>query len=342
VSAAAPPERDGAALERAAAIGIHRLSIPTPFPVGRVNAYLIEDEPLTLIDSGPNSAKALDELEAALDEHGRRVEELGLLVVTHQHADHVGLAAVLARRSGAEVAALEGLGSYLGDLRREGESDDRFGARMMRENGVPADLVTALCTISATIRAWSSSVGVSCRLADGEELTLAGRTLRALHRPGHSPSDTVFVDEGQGMMIAGDHLIAHVSSNPLLARPLTVRGDYEGARPQALISYLESMRRTREMPLELVLPGHGDPISDHRELIDSRLRLHERRAERIHGLLAERPCNAHEVARMLWGDLALVQAYLTLSEVLGHIDLLIAEGRASEETVNGVTFFRAS
>jgi hypothetical protein len=47
-------------LAHAAASGIHRLAIPTPFQVGRVNAYLIEDSPLTLIDSGPNSAKALD------------------------------------------------------------------------------------------------------------------------------------------------------------------------------------------------------------------------------------------------------------------------------------------
>ena len=42
--------------------GIHRLPIPTPFAVGRVNCYLIEDEPLTLVDTGPNSGKALDEL----------------------------------------------------------------------------------------------------------------------------------------------------------------------------------------------------------------------------------------------------------------------------------------
>src|SRR5205085_11080350 len=97
----------------AADAGIHRLPIPTPFMVGRVNAYLIEDEPLTLLDSGPNSAKAMDELEQALAAHGRRVEEIGLLVITHQHMDHFGLASILARRSGAEVAALEALAPYL-------------------------------------------------------------------------------------------------------------------------------------------------------------------------------------------------------------------------------------
>src|ERR1700721_1471422 len=93
------------ALALAARAGIHCLPIPTPFLVGRVNCYLIDDEPLTLIDTGPNSGKSLDELEQALAAHGRTVEELELIVLTHQHMDHVGLLEILSRRSGAEVAA---------------------------------------------------------------------------------------------------------------------------------------------------------------------------------------------------------------------------------------------
>src|SRR3979411_2733714 len=86
--------------------GIHRLAIPTPFAVGRVNCYLIEDDPLTLLDTGPNSATSLTALEAAFNAHGHRVEDLERIVVTHQHIDHIGLVEILARRSGAEVCAL--------------------------------------------------------------------------------------------------------------------------------------------------------------------------------------------------------------------------------------------
>ena len=46
------------------------------------------------------------------------------------------------------------------------------------------------------------------------------------------------------------------------------------------------------MDLDLVLPGHGDPIADHRTLIDERFELHRRRAEKMHGLIAERPRSA--------------------------------------------------
>ena len=76
-----------AALARAADAGIHRLAVPTPFRVGKVNTYLIEDDPLTLLDSGPNSGTALDALEQALAQRGHRVEDLELIVISHQHMD---------------------------------------------------------------------------------------------------------------------------------------------------------------------------------------------------------------------------------------------------------------
>ena len=62
---------------------IHRLPIPTPFRVGAVNCYLVEDDPLTLIDVGPNSGQSLSALVDALAEHGRRIEDLERIVITH-------------------------------------------------------------------------------------------------------------------------------------------------------------------------------------------------------------------------------------------------------------------
>jgi glyoxylase-like metal-dependent hydrolase (beta-lactamase superfamily II) len=329
-------------LTQAADQGIHRLAIPTPFMVGRVNAYLIEDSPLTLVDSGPNSGKALDELEQALATRGHAIEDIELLVITHQHIDHFGLAAILARRSGAEVAALAPLSPYLRDYRQAAELDDRYAERMMLLHGIPADVVTALRAVSASFRAWGSAVEVTRPLHDGEELKLRDRTLRVSHRPGHSPSDTVFLDESRSLMLAADHLIKHISSNPLLSRPLGAAPDFTSPRPSSLVDYIASLKLTRAQELSLVLPGHGEPISDHAALIDKRLRMHDRRAEKIHGLIAAQPLTAHEIALELWGNVAVTQAYLTLSEVLGHVDLLIADGRAVEREAGGVVRFAVS
>ncbi len=200
----------------------------------------------------------------------------------------------------------------------------------MLRHGIPADMTTALRSVSASFRGWGGKVQVTRPLGDGEELVLRDRTLRILHRPGHSPSDTVFHDEARSLLIAGDHLIAHISSNPLLARPLDAAGAADLERPQALVTYLASLERTRAMALDIVLSGHGAAITDHVALIDERFRAHRRRAEKIYGLVAEQRRSAHEIALELWGNIAVTQAYLTLSEVLGHIDLLLNDGRVRE------------
>ena len=113
-------------------------------------------------------------------------------------------------------------------------------------------------------------------------------------------------------------------------------------RPRALLTYLASLEQTRAMELSLVLPGHGQPIVDHAALIDERFRLHRRRAEKIRALIATRAATAHEIAHELWGNVAVTQAYLTLSEVLGHLDMLLAEGRAVERESGGVVRFEAA
>jgi glyoxylase-like metal-dependent hydrolase (beta-lactamase superfamily II) len=367
------------------------MPIPTPFAVGRVNCYLIEDDPLTLIDSGPNSATSLTAMETALARHGRSVEQIERIVVTHQHIDHIGLVQILAERSGAEVCALDALAPWLADYRRQMEANDSFAAEIMLQSGIPQDVVHALRAVSASFRAWGAAAHVTRPLAEGELLEFASRGWRVLHRPGHSPSDTLFFDEDSGELFGGDHLIKHISSNPLLSKPLgslpsgegrederrtaplgslpsregredergtarlgslpsgegredegeaPLRGDAT-ERPKALMSYLDSLRKTREMELSVVYAGHGERIEDHRELIDARLRMHERRAEKLYGLIAEQPRNAYELAQAMWGNVAVTQAFLTLSEVLGHVDLLIDDGRVAQRETDGVVSFKA-
>jgi glyoxylase-like metal-dependent hydrolase (beta-lactamase superfamily II) len=339
------------ALANAAERGVRCLAVPTPFAVGRVNCYLIEDDPLTLLDAGPNSATSLTTLEASLAAQGHRVEDLQRIVVTHQHIDHIGLVEILARRSGAEVCALDRLAPWLADYKHQMEENDSFSAAIMLRNGIPQDVVYALRAVSASFRAWGAAAHVTRPLAEGELLQFASRNWRVLHRPGHSPSDTVFFDEASGELFGGDHLLERISSNPLISRPLDAgEGDQRetapadgdlAQRPRALMTYLDSLAHTREMELSVVFGGHGEPVGDHRTLIEERLRMHERRADKLHGLIVKRPSNAYELAQEMWGNVAVTQAFLTLSEVLGHVDLLIDEGRVAERETDDVVCFEA-
>jgi glyoxylase-like metal-dependent hydrolase (beta-lactamase superfamily II) len=319
----------------AAAAGIHRIAVPTPFAVGRVNVYLIEDEPLTLVDAGPNSGTSFDVLQRGIAGLGHALEDIELVIVTHQHIDHLGLVSLVAAHSGADVAAIDVAVPFVESFSLEAQADDDFARDVMLRHGIAEDVVAALQSVSRAFRAWGARVEVNRPLRDGEALRLRDRTLYVHHRPGHSPTDTVFHDRERRILIAADHLLGHISSNPLITRPR----EGSGERPQALVQYLDSLAATREMDVELVLPGHGDPITDHRTLIDQRFALHRRRAAKIHRLLEERPRSAYEIAQALWGDIAVTQAYLTLSEVLGHLDLLVNERRVRELERDGVSVF---
>lgn len=318
--------------------GIHRLAVPTPYAIGDANTYLIEDEPLTLVDTGPGSTGAFDALAAGLAEHGRSLGEIELVLVTHEHLDHIGLAREIVEHSGARVACLDRLATYAANFGSAAAADRAFAGELMRANGVDDATVERH---GAPVPAREMSFDTDIVLQEGSTIELRDRRLRVLHAPGHSATDTLFHDEQSGALFAGDHLLPTVSSNALVAsRPFAPDGaPRRPERRRALVEYLESLARTRELELDVVLGGHGDPIADHRALVDERVGRIEARAMRIAGLLGGAPRSAHELAVALWGAVATAQPYLTLSEVLGHLDLLVDAGAAVEHDDGGVAVF---
>jgi glyoxylase-like metal-dependent hydrolase (beta-lactamase superfamily II) len=327
-----------AALEQAALAGVHRMPVPTPFAVGKVNAYLIEDDPLTLVDGGPNYGRGLDVLSESIAAHGHSIEDIGLILLTHNHADHIGLAEILVEHSGAEVAALGAATGRLANYVAEAEAEDEFAVELMLRSGIPEEIALALRSVSSTFRGWGAPVQITRPLADGDVVELAGRKLEVLFRPGHSVMDTVFWDAERQFGFVGDHLLPHISSNPLISRPL----DGSPGRTRSLTAYLDSMAKTRELPDgSLLFGGHGEPIDDHRALIDTRFASTERRKEKLLRLLAEGPRSGYELAQSMWGNIAVTQAFLTLSEVIGHMDLLEDEGRVREADDGAVIRYEA-
>jgi glyoxylase-like metal-dependent hydrolase (beta-lactamase superfamily II) len=322
--------------------GIHRIPLPTPFQIGDVNAWLLRGEPLTLVDAGP----LMEETEARLNEGlaalGVAVEDLELLVLTHQHDDHVGLAGELARRSGAEVAGTAALARFMADTTASMEADDAYSVALMRRHGVTEKTVETLHGISRAFRKYVADVAVTRIVGAGDELAAGGRTWQVHERPGHSPTDTVLASDG--LLIAGDHLLERISSNPIAHVPIGAADPAglaaSGERPRTLLIYADSLRATAAADTgELVLPGHGKPFTGAAELIEKRLGMHDRRAEKILAAL-DRPRSAADIGRDLGRHVPVTQAYLVLSEVLGHLDLLEARGAVRAEVRDGVVHYR--
>lgn len=322
-----PTPESEAALAQAREWGVHVIPVPTPFAVGRINCYLIEGEPLTLIDAGPRSERSLDVLETGIRNAGYSVGDIDLVVATHQHIDHIGLISTIVEKSDAEVAALDLSVERLAEFAFGSEQEDQLAVDLMVRYGVPQEIANVLKEVTRSYRELAAPVAVTRPFSAGEKVTLGSRSYEIFHRPGHSPSDTVFWDEDRRLMFGGDHLLSHISSNPLISKPL----DGSPGRTKSLINYRDSLRLTAEMPVEIMLSGHGLAITDHAELIEKRLAGQDRRTEKIFNLVAEGHSSPHGVANAIWGDIALTQSYLTLSEVIGHLDILVAEGRVVED-----------
>ena len=318
VPPAAPPAPDR----------VHRLELPTPFAIGPVSCWVLRGAPLTLVDPGPRRDGTRAALEDGLRELGLRVEDVELVVLTHQHHDHVGLAAEVADRSGARVAATPRLAAYLGDYEQAAERDDAYAVAMMRRHGIDADTRQTLDDISRSFRRYTEGVTADAVVGEGEQIVAGGRTFTVLERPGHSPTDTVFLDASDGVLVGGDHLLERVSSNPIAHVPIDDRDPVDvatGDRRRALVEYLASMRATAALDVSAVLPGHGPAFEGHRALIETREAMHARRARRILRSVDGRR-TATDIIAILWRNLPVTQSYLALSEVLAHLDLLERDG----------------
>jgi glyoxylase-like metal-dependent hydrolase (beta-lactamase superfamily II) len=306
---------------------IAQLQLPVPY-LGSVNVWLLRGDPLTLVDTGPLNDEALAALEAALAEHGHAIVDIELVLITHHHLDHSGLAATIAKRSGAVIAAHRGTARWGAEYGTRARAERDFTLALMAQHGVPAPLVAASAPFFDHIARESSEFDVGRVLADGDTIRAGGRTLRTVFRPGHSTTDTLFVDDDTTEVFAGDHLLAKISSGAEIM-PTELPGD---ERRRALLEYLGNLRKTEAMEISRCYSGHGPVIDDHRTLIGERLAFHSDRLDLIAQLVRDGCTTAFDVARRLWSDeVAETQPVLVIWEVVGHLDILVNRGTIRED-----------
>lgn len=312
-------------------------AIPLPLPhVRSVNAWLLRGDPVTLIDTGPRTDGALAALEDGLRREGLHVEDIELLLATHHHLDHVGLAATIQRRSGAAVAVLDRMADYAARYADEVEEDRRFARALMVHHGVPDQLVADTEAFWQYIRDTTEDFAADVRLADGDLVRAGGRRLRVVARPGHSTTDTLFVDDRDAVAFAGDHLLATISSNTEICPP----GRAADGRARSRLRYLKGLEQTRAMPLGRLLTGHGAPVTEHGRLVEARLRDHRRRCERILAVLADGPATAFEIAGRLWPERTVTeQTLLVVWEVVGNLELLLEAHAVAERAGDAGSVF---
>lgn len=305
------------------------LSLPTPFAVGPVNAYLLLGEEPTLVDAGPRTDEAWEALLSGLAVQGLAPRDLRHIFITHPHADHYGNGRRLAEAApDAAVLAPDVAHArpMLLDLDEEWERQIEFTRRALVASGVPEALAAQSRPRLGLYRHYGSAVPVTHWVCPGEQITLTdGDDWEVVALPGHSMAQVGLRHAATARFIAADHLLPAISSNALLEPP----APGETRRPRALPRYADTLRWTAALPSHHIFPGHGLPFYDQRPLIAQRLQGMEERAARLLMALHERPRTVLDLTFLLFPKLDADQIFLGISEIVGHLDLLEARGQVA-------------
>jgi len=313
---------------------LHAIELPTPFPVGPVTVYLADapGEPLTLLDTGPLHPPTWAALQAGLAALGYTPAHLERIVLSHAHVDHVGLAAGLVDTSGAQVLTHPWNVAQLGDHQANRERTVAFYADLLCRAAVPAEVLAAVGWVTRGMESFARPVAVSATLDEGQTIRLAGRDWQVLHTPGHSAGLICFYEPQSRTLLSGDHLLADISSNPVVEPPPPDRAE----RLYSLAAYRDSLRRVAAMEIALALPSHGPIIADVAGLVARRLAFHEQRLAQVLDALGDGARTTWDVVHTLFPNRSPLDTFLAVSEVIGHLDVLELEGKIKGSVYDGI------
>jgi glyoxylase-like metal-dependent hydrolase (beta-lactamase superfamily II) len=325
---------------------LHQIVLPTPWEVGPVQIYVVEGDPLTLIDTGVARPESRRALEAAFEEIGVGLEDVRRVVLTHHHTDHMG-----------QVQTLRDAGADLELWVHEDDADDvelysmerderiEVGNELFLEYGVPDGLLRRQ---AAQIRAWiarepplCAATRVDRRLRSGDRVPFKDFELEALHAPGHTAGHILLHEPRSGTLLTGDHLMGKAvpftesyflpgAAHP--ADPLRRRPRFRG-----LPAYLGSLRRLRTQSFRRILPAHGGLIDRPARAIEEARLFYEVRIQRIERALARAVegaahASAWEIWKILFPQLdPVTQMRTRMMMVIGGLDVLEDEGRVRVE-----------
>ncbi|KKK76268.1 hypothetical protein LCGC14_2865360, partial [marine sediment metagenome] len=303
--------------------GVWRLRLPLPWPgVPHVNAWALRSgDGIVLVDTGIHDPQALEELERTLAQTGHRLRDIRLLVCTHAHSDHYGLAAPIVEATGCQLW-MHPQHEHQTKAAADPERALEQRIEVARQCGVPLEPLRRW----AEERKGEDPVIADIVLPDRElvpgvevETDLGSWTVH--ETPGHAPSHVVLFQPQRRLLISGDHLLGRVS----------LYFDY-GWRPDPVADFLSSLDVADGLGARLCLPGHGRAFGDVHAHIEANRAEVESRLEQILDAISGEELTAYEIAPKILGEeldptvmgwiLTIVLCFLTHLEQAGRAERL--------------------
>lgn len=303
--------------------GVWRLRLPLPWPgVPHGNVWAVAaDGGIVLFDTGIGGKGRLRALDLALGQAGFGFEDVSLLVCTHSHTDHYGLAAPITERAGCELwmhprwehvrqmvddpeAALE---ARIEAARQSGVPPKALGRYREARKGTDEDMIDGIREPDRD-------------LVPGVEVETDHGTWQVYETPGHAPSHVVLHQPESKLMISGDHLLGRT----------VLFFDY-GHSPDPVGEFVSSLAEVEPLEVDLCLPGHGRPFRDvDAKIAEARRQVGDIQAK-VRGSLEQGERTAFEIVADFLGpeNLSGPASAWILQIVLSFLDHLALAGEAA-------------
>lgn len=298
--------------------GIAKLVIPTPFAVGDINVYAVKGEKLTLVDAGPKTDEAWEALKEQLKELHLIPGDFEQIVLTHHHPDHAGLLDFFPQNM--EIYGHHVNQRWLSRTEAFLKAHDEFYYKLFTEFGVPEKYLSFIGLMRKTLR-FSCNRSLTGELQEGDKPAGLDEWT-VLETPGHAQSHIGLLREKDGVFIGGDHLLAHISPNPILEPPLPGKTE----RPKPQLQYNESLKKVQDLPISLFYSGHGEDITNVNEIIEERLGRQQDRAMKVKKWLESESLTVFEACCRLFPKVYEKELSLTISETVAQLDYLHSIG----------------
>jgi glyoxylase-like metal-dependent hydrolase (beta-lactamase superfamily II) len=301
---------------------VHRISVPTPFYVGPVNVYLIEEDPLTLIDAGPRDDASLEGLRSGLARLGYKLSDIKRIIISHAHADHYGLAQLIVEESAANVFIHEWDAPAV-----SADTDYHAYRKLLVSAGVPGAIINQMEAGYEKFKGFAYPLARVETLKDDDEILFEHESLTVVHTPGHTPGSICLVRTANRMVFASDTVLKTITPNPVLSPdPIDAT-----RRFQSLGEYLVSLARIRELAPTVLKGGHGDDVTDYDEHFHRMFRFTKSRQSKLLSVLPKNGASAWEASMVLFPNAHGYHRFLALSETVAHLDYAVAEGKLAVE-----------
>jgi glyoxylase-like metal-dependent hydrolase (beta-lactamase superfamily II) len=294
---------------------LFKIEIPLPNnPLKSLNAYVIKgNDRFLLIDTGMNRKECIQEMTSSLEKLNVDLTKTDLFI-THLHADHLGLAAILAT-STSKVYFNRIESSYINRPERWQEAHNYYLANGFPENELKKSME----------RHPGYQYGLRQKVRfnivnEGDVIEIGDYRFNCIETPGHSPGHMCLYEAKQNILVSGDHVLFDITPN------IT----YWPGVDNSLKKYIESLNKIYNFEVKLVLPGHRRIWNNHRDRIVELKRHHETRVNEVLSALKYGGENAFEIAPHItwdidcdsWEEFPPTQKWFAFGETIAHLEYL--------------------